>query len=59
LPDVGAFETELFAFLESRHPDVFKGIVEKKQLDDQLKAALDDAVKKFAADFTARRKAAA
>jgi F-type H+/Na+-transporting ATPase subunit alpha len=59
LSDVGAFETELFAFLESRHPDVFKGIVEKKQLDDQLKAALDGAVKKFAADFTARRKAAA
>jgi F-type H+-transporting ATPase subunit alpha len=36
--DVGAFETELFAFIEGRHPDVFKGIVEKKQLDDQLKA---------------------
>ena len=43
--DVGAFETELFAFIEGRHPDVFKGIVEKKQLDDQLKAALDAAVK--------------
>ena len=57
--DVGAFETELFAFIENRHPDVFKGIVEKKQLDDQLKAALDAAVKEFAADFTARKKAAA
>jgi F-type H+-transporting ATPase subunit alpha len=57
--DVLAFETELFAFIESKHPDVFKGIVEKKQLDDQLKAALDGAVKTFAADFTARRKAAA
>jgi F-type H+-transporting ATPase subunit alpha len=59
LSDVAAFETELFAFIGNRHPDVFKGIVEKKQLDDQLKAALDGAVKQFAADFTARRKAAA
>jgi F-type H+-transporting ATPase subunit alpha len=59
LSDVGAFETELFAYIDSRHPDVFKGIVEKKQLDDQLKAALDGAVKQFATDFTARRKAAA
>jgi len=59
LSDVAAFETELFAFIDGRHPDVFKGIVEKKQLDDQLKAALDGAVKQFTADFTARRKAAA
>jgi len=36
-----------------------RGIVEKKQLDDQLKAALDAAVKTFAADFVARKKAAA
>jgi F-type H+-transporting ATPase subunit alpha len=59
LADVGAFETELFAFIENRHPDVFKGIVEKKQLDDQLKPALEAAVKTFAADFTARKKAVA
>ena len=59
VPDVRAFETELFAYIEGRHPDIFKGIVEKKQLDDQLKAALDGAVKTFAADFTARKKAAA
>jgi F-type H+-transporting ATPase subunit alpha len=59
LSDVAAFETELFAFIDGRHQDVFKGIVEKKQLDDQLKAALDGAVKQFTADFTARRKAAA
>jgi hypothetical protein len=43
----------------SRHADVFRGIVEKKQLDDQLKASLDAAVKGFAADFVARKKAAA
>ena len=57
--DVGAFESELFSFIGSRHADVFRGIVEKKQLDDQLKTALDAAVKTFAADFVARKKAAA
>src|SRR6476469_3147356 len=57
--DLRAFETELYSFLDSRHSEVFRGIVEKKQLDDQLKAALDAAVKAFAADFTARKKAAA
>ena len=33
----------------------FADIAEKKQLDDQLKAALDAAVKEFAADFAARK----
>ena len=50
-----AFETELYAFIEARHPQVFRGIAEKKQLDDQLKAALDAAVKEFAADFAAQK----
>jgi len=59
VPDLRAFETGLFAFIEGRHPQVFAGIVEKKQLDDQLKAALTDAVKQFASDFAARRAAVA
>ena len=54
-----AFETGLYAFIETRHPQIFTGIVEKKQLDDQLKGALDAAVKEFAADFAARKAAAA
>jgi F-type H+-transporting ATPase subunit alpha len=53
------FETELFAFLETRHPAVLTGIAEKKQLDDQLKAALDAAVKSFAEDFAVRKASAA
>jgi F-type H+/Na+-transporting ATPase subunit alpha len=55
---VRAFETELYKFIETRAPDVFTGIVEKKQLDDQLKGALDRAVKEFAGDFSARKAAA-
>ena len=58
-PEVGAFEHEMYQFIETRAPEVFRGIVEKKQLDDQLKAALDAVVSEFAKDFAARKAAAA
>src|SRR5436309_1929103 len=57
--DVRAFEIELYKFMETRHPQVIRGIVEKKQLDDQLKGALDAAVKEFAGDFATRKATAA
>jgi len=57
--EVRAFEVELYQFIETRAPEVFRGIAEKKQLDDQLKGALDGAVKEFATDFAARKAAAA
>ena len=57
--EVRSFETELFKFIETRYPQVFTGIAEKKQLDDQLKGALDSAVKEFARDFSARKAAVA
>jgi F-type H+-transporting ATPase subunit alpha len=59
LSDVRSFETELYKFIDARHPQVFKDIVAKKQLDDQTKAALDGAVKEFAKQFAARATAAA
>src|SRR2546428_2924035 len=57
--DLRVFEIELYKFIETRHPNLFRGIVEKKQLDDQLKAGLDGAVKEFAADFASKKAAAA
>jgi F-type H+-transporting ATPase subunit alpha len=57
--DVRTFETELFKFIESRHATVFGAIAEKKLLDDQVKGALEAAVKEFAGDFAARRATAA
>jgi F-type H+-transporting ATPase subunit alpha len=57
--DLRGFASGLYAFIETRHPDVFSGIAEKKQLDDQLKAALDTTVKEFAATFAARKATAA
>jgi hypothetical protein len=38
---------------------VFSGIKEQKQLDDQLKGALNAAIAEFAKDFAARKSAAA
>jgi len=57
--DVRAFETGLYEYIETRNPEVFRGIAEKKQLDNELKAALDAAIKAFAGDFAARRSVAA
>jgi F-type H+-transporting ATPase subunit alpha len=59
IAELRTFEVELYAYLESRHPEVLRDIAEKKQLDDQLKAALNTAVKEFAGDFGARKSAAA
>jgi len=54
-----AFETGLYAFIEARYPQVFRGIAEKKQLDDELKGLLKTAVGEFTNDFAARQAAAA
>ncbi|MQA30281.1 MAG: F0F1 ATP synthase subunit alpha [Luteitalea sp.] len=59
LPDLGAYESELYGFLETRYPQMLRDIAEKRQLDDQLKAALNTAVKEFSGDFSARKAAAA
>src|SRR5579862_990371 len=59
IPDVRAYEIELYQFIESRHSQVIAGIREKKQLDDQLKGALDAVIKEFAADFAGRKASAA
>ena len=56
---VRAFEVELYKYIESRQPQLFGGIAEKKQLDDDLRNSLDAAVKEFATDFAARKAAAA
>jgi F-type H+-transporting ATPase subunit alpha len=47
------YESELFRFVETRKPEVFKTILDKKQLDDDVKALLNKALEEFAAQFTA------
>jgi F-type H+-transporting ATPase subunit alpha len=59
LADLRAFESGLYTFIETRHPQLFRGIADRKQLDDELKASLTEAVKAFAGDFASRKAAAA
>ena len=59
LTDINTFETDLYRFIETRYPQVFAGIRDKKQLDDDVKTALNRAVEEFAKDFAARKAAAA
>src|SRR5215467_9020103 len=57
--EVRNFETELYQYIETRYPQLFSGIRDKKQLDDELKGALNAAVTEFAGDFAARKSAVA
>jgi F-type H+/Na+-transporting ATPase subunit alpha len=44
---VGRYMNELVEFMDGRHPEVGKAILEKKQLDDQVKGLLDKALTEF------------
>src|SRR3954470_22722171 len=57
--DVRRYEEDLYRFLETSHPKVLTGLAEKKTLDDELKAAVEAALKEFGARFTGAQKAAA
>jgi F-type H+/Na+-transporting ATPase subunit alpha len=58
IEDVGRYETDLYRFLEARHASVLTGIREKKILDDELKAAIEAALKDFGQQFVATTQAA-
>jgi F-type H+-transporting ATPase subunit alpha len=53
------YEEDLYRFIETRHPAVFTGIAEKKTLDDEVKGALEAALKEFNQQFLAGRQAVA
>jgi F-type H+/Na+-transporting ATPase subunit alpha len=56
---VRAFETELYQFLETRRAQLLSSLAEKKQIDDQIKADLNQTLKEFGDSFAAGRKTAA
>jgi F-type H+-transporting ATPase subunit alpha len=47
------YETELFRFVENRRPEVFTLVIDKKHIDDQVKAALNAVLDEFKVTFTA------
>jgi F-type H+-transporting ATPase subunit alpha len=50
------YEPELLSFLRSKHPEVLKGIVEKRELTKDIEAALEAAVKAFGQIFEPTKK---
>jgi len=57
--NVRHYETELFQFLDTRKPQLMSSFAEKKQIDDAIKADLNQALKEFGDQFAAARKTAA
>ncbi len=47
------YESELMSFVDSRHPEVFAAIKEKKQLDDEVKGKIKTALEAFNKVFVA------
>ena len=53
------FEKELYAFLDTNYGALLQGIVQKKALDDQLRAEIKKALEEYKERFTAGRASAA
>ncbi|HSC27915.1 MAG TPA: F0F1 ATP synthase subunit alpha, partial [Vicinamibacterales bacterium] len=56
---VRAYEVELYQFLETSRQQVLSSLAEKKQIDEPLKAGLNDALAEFGKQFAASRRTAA
>ncbi|MEI9814136.1 MAG: F0F1 ATP synthase subunit alpha [Acidobacteriota bacterium] len=56
LEQIRDFEQELYKFVENAHPAILNDIREKKNLDDDLKAKMNAALKEFKDKFVAARK---
>ena len=55
---VREFEIELFKFLDTRRAQLLEAIAEKRELTDQIKTDLNQALKEFGDQFAAATKAA-
>ena len=51
--DLVRYESELSEFVESQHPDLFPAIVEKRQIDDDVKGRVEKALQEFNQRFQA------
>src|SRR6476469_7894407 len=53
IENVRRYEEDLYRFLETRHAGVLSGIADKKIIDDEMKAAIEAALKDFGQQFAA------
>jgi len=49
---VRRYETELYSFLDAKHPEVLAGIRDKKELTDDLVPKIEAAMREFADLFS-------
>src|SRR6187455_3352102 len=49
------FETEFFTFLDTRKSGLIKALSDKKQIDDEIKGAMNAAIKEFSSEYAARK----
>ena len=56
---VRAYENDLFTFLDTRRAQLLSGLAEKKQIDDQIKTDLNQALTEFGQAFAAAQKTTA
>jgi F-type H+/Na+-transporting ATPase subunit alpha len=56
---VREFEAELYKYVDSTNPGIFRAIMEKKVLDDQLKSQLQAVIKEAKQQFASQREAVA
>jgi F-type H+-transporting ATPase subunit alpha len=56
---VREFEAELYKYVDSTNPGLLRTVMEKKILDDTLKAQLQDVIKQAKQQFVAAREAVA
>jgi F-type H+-transporting ATPase subunit alpha len=59
VPEIAAYERELYKFIETRRPAIFQTLAEKKKIEDDLRAEIESALKEFGAQFAEARKVAA
>ena len=50
---MGAFEQQLAAFIDKKHPSLYSAILQKGKIDDELKNQLNTVLKQFAGEFAA------
>jgi F-type H+-transporting ATPase subunit alpha len=52
---LGAYEKELYRFIDEKHPEIWKTIREKKAITDDFKPAFEAALKTFTDGFVASK----
>jgi F-type H+-transporting ATPase subunit alpha len=53
--DVRQYEAELYRWVENRRPAIYSAILEKKEIDDKIRADIETALKDFGAEFASAR----